>query len=242
MTWTFLLFALFALTACTGLTIQGEGNMTTESRDVEGFDEVDVCCGMRLVVAQGEGYSLEIQGLASVLPEIRTRVDGSRLVVDVDDFPLGIVTIEGPVTVYVTAPEFTALSSSGGGRIEASKLDAERLALDLSGGGRAAIESLVADELTVGLSGGSQMELAGRVDTQEIDASGGSKFLASDLQSAEARVDASGGGRAELWVTDSLDVSASGGSQIEYYGGPQVISDTSGGSQVKSLGERTGTE
>ena len=34
-------------------TIRGSGNIVTESRDVSGFEHVEVCCGMELYLTEG---------------------------------------------------------------------------------------------------------------------------------------------------------------------------------------------
>src|SRR3990172_801597 len=80
--------AVLFISACTlaaGYLIRGSGRVATETRQASGFDEIEGCCGMQLILSQGETESLEIEAEDNILPEIVSEVIGSRLSVRFDN-------------------------------------------------------------------------------------------------------------------------------------------------------------
>jgi uncharacterized membrane protein len=55
-------------------TVKGSGEVITVQRDMSGFNRVDICCGMTLILSQGESESLEIKADDNFMAEIVTRV------------------------------------------------------------------------------------------------------------------------------------------------------------------------
>jgi hypothetical protein len=223
-----------------GKSLQGSGNVVTESRQVSGFDSISVCCSMRLILTQGNSESLEIEADDNLLPEIESVVTNGTLIVRFKDSFSGIRLFNtSPIIVRVSAIQVNGVDVSGGGRLDAAgPIQTSGLTMDFSGGSRGLMGKLQADTLSVDMSGGSRMELAGSTAEQNISLSGGSDYLAGDLQSQAATLDMSGGGRATLWVTEIFNVDLSGGSVASYYGSPSINQNLSGGSHLQSLGEK----
>ncbi|MBC8503922.1 MAG: DUF2807 domain-containing protein [Anaerolineales bacterium] len=227
------------LSACAARIVRGSGDVVSEMRDVSGFDEVDVCCGMELILSQGDEISLEIEAEDNILAEIESRVVGDSLRIEYrDQYPETGYRPTRPIRIYLTIAEIRAVEISGGGELDAFTIETDSLDLRLSGGSEAEIDSLIAEEFNLHISGGGDASVSGQVVEQNIHLSGGSSYEAGNLESSEAGLDVSGGGDAEVWVTDKLVVNASGGSSISYYGELQLTSNTSGGSTVKSLGSK----
>jgi hypothetical protein len=216
----------------------GSGNVITETREVADFDEVSVCCGMHLLLEQGDSESVRLEGDDNILDKIKTSVKGDTLVIE---YETGLKNIRPTkrVRAYVVMPVVRGVKTSGGSKLTASELIADDFELSVSGGGSADIDYLEADTLTLDASGGGSVNIAsGEVDDQSVKVSGGGDYSAADLKSQTAELDAEGGGNATIWVVDELDVSASGGSKVQIYGTPRITQNTSGGSSIQSMGER----
>ena len=99
---------------------------------------------------------------------------------------------------------------------------------------RIEIDSLSVTDLAVTISGAGDVELAGQVETQEVDMSGFGNYNAPDLESQTASVRISTTGNAVVWVLDTLDVEISGAGKVEYFGSPEVTRDISGAERVTS--------
>jgi hypothetical protein len=57
---TLLVAAACSITPTFGTGVRGSGKVATETRQVSGFNEISVCCGMQLLLTQGQEESLEL--------------------------------------------------------------------------------------------------------------------------------------------------------------------------------------
>ena len=226
--------------ACSPLLLPpASGEIVRQTHTVAPFTAINICCGMHLLLTQGETPSVELEGDEAILDGIEVVVRSDELVVQLRPrFNLVPRLGNRLVTVYVTAPDVQSLVLSGGSQGEINLLQGTELQVTLSGGSQLAIAEVAATTLTSDLSGGAQLAIAtGHLDTQIVDASGGSRYLVEEVQSDRAELDFSGGSRARLQVASVLWVDASGGSDVAYHGTPALEQTVSGGSRVRSLGE-----
>lgn len=234
---TFLLALM--LSACGFNVIQGSGNITTESRDVSDFTEVDFSGFGEMTIVQGEKEGLTIETDDNLQPYLKAKVSGGTLTIGVtDDNWMRILRPSDSIRYVLSVKTLDALDLSGAGTVEAEQLVAENLALDESGAGKITIGDLETDELSVSMSGAGMVELAGMVTSQSVEMSGLGSYEAGDLESQVADVDLSGAGSATVWVEEELNASLSGAGSIRYYGSPQTNSSTSGVGTIQSLGEK----
>ncbi len=235
----FLSVALLGV-ACSSLLVPpASGETVQQTHTVAPFTAINICCGMRLLLTQGETPSVELEGDEAILDEIEVLVRDDELVVQLRPRFNFLPRLSNRlVTVYVTAPDVQTLVLSGGSQGEINLLQGTDLQVTLSGGSQLTIAEVAATTLTSDLSGGAQLTIAtGHLDTQIVDASGGSRYLVEEVQSDRAELDFSGGSRARLRVASVLWIDASGGSDIAYHGTPALEQTISGGSRVRSLGE-----
>ena len=253
----FSLAAALLLAGCALVRIQGSGNMTTETRAVSDFENVSVCCGMRLFLTQGEPEQLTLEAEDNVIPEIETIVSDKTLTVRFrQQFGALSYILSGPVTIRLQMPTIRNVTLSGGSQIETEQIAGEQATLEfsgasggeigellvddvtisISGGGKVNVGTITGEMLNVNMSGGSKVTIAtGSVTEQHVTGGGGSDYDAAAVQSQVATATISGGGRAEVAVSESLHAEASGGSRVEYSGNPSVTQNTSGGSEVRSV-------
>lgn len=245
------------VTGCMMAGIRGSGNIISENREIRDVEEVKVCCGMKLLLTQGEHTSLTLEGDDNILPEIETLVTGNKLDVRFRT-KLGIVSHRPSqrVIVHLQMKTIHGVEINGGGLLEAASVTTEGITLGLSGGStgnignlqatsvdlknsggsKMTIDALTTDSLKIDLNGGSHMTVnAGTATTQQASLSGGSHYTARALQSSSANIEIGGGGDAKVWVTESLAVRASGGSHVEYSGNPTLDQRLSGGSGVRHV-------
>lgn len=248
------LVVLLLFSSCAFSTHLGSGNVVSETRIVNDFDQVAVCCGMKLMLTQGDDIQLRLEADDNILPEIETLVSDNQLTVRFrSNFGF---RLSQPATVYLQMPTIHGVTISGGGSLATDKVATDHLALEFSGGSqgaiatleaqtvdlvtsggaRATIETLAVDTLTLEASGGGRVTLkGGTVTDQQITVSGGSHYDAPAVAGQTATLEASGGSEAKVWVTEALHVQASGGSQIEYTGNPSLDQQLSSGSQLRAV-------
>lgn len=251
------LVVILLLSSCVFSTRLGSGNVVSETRVVNDFDQVAVCCGMKLMLTQGDDIQLRLEADDNILPEIETLVRDNQLTVRFrSNFGPFNFRLSQPATVYLQMPTIRGVTISGGASLTTDKVEADHIALAFSGGSQGAIttletqtvdlvtsggaqttiETLAVDRLALEASGGGRVTLkGGTVTDQQITVSGGSHYDALAVAGEMAILEASGGSEAKVWVTETLHVQASGGSRIEYTGNPSLDQQLSGGSQLRAV-------
>jgi hypothetical protein len=224
------------LSACSVTAARGSGNVVTEERQVSDFEGVALSGAGQVIITQGDEESLTIETDDNLMRYIESEVRNGTLELG---FARNTIPIPSRSIIYrVGVIDLTGLDSSGAGSFEIDELEADRLRVTLSGAGDIGIDSLSASDLAVTFSGAGNVDLAGQVETQEVDMSGFGNYDASDLKSQKASVRISGAGNAVVWVLDSLDVTISGAGNVEYFGSPTVTKETSGAGRVTSRGDK----
>ena len=231
-----LAIAVLLLSACAVTTARGSGNVITEEREVSGFEGVALSGIGQVIITQGDQESLTIETDDNLIQYIEGEVRNGRLELGIAD---NTIPIPSRSIIYrVGLIDLTALDSSGVGSFEMDGLNTDRLRITLSGAGDIGIDSLSATDLAVTISGAGNIDLAGQVETQEVDMSGFGNYNARDLESQTASVRISAAGNAVVWVLDTLDVEISGAGNVEYFGSPDVMREISGAGRVTSQGDK----
>lgn len=193
-----------------GDTSSETGGVTSEPRNVSDFNEVELRGVGNLSIQEANNESLTVEAEQDVLPKIRTEVDNSRLIIGPE--PNTIINTTEPINYRLTVKDLNALEVSGSGNVEAEGIDS--------------------DELAVTISGAGDVEISGKVDSQDVEISGSGDYRAEDLESKEAKIDVGGSGSATVNVSDELDAEVSGSGSVEYVGSPIVNQEVSGAGKV----------
>lgn len=252
----FILISALLLTSCTLVMTPGSGNVVTETREVSDFQNVEICCGMQLILTQGDEERLTIEAEDNVISEIETIV--SRGTLDIrfhQNFRFFGWRLNHPIRVNLQMREIQGVSISSGSSLDApnitsgqltlrfssgsngeiGEITANQVTLNASGGAHASIDTMTTDALDIQLGSGSEVRIdGGNTAHQQIEVNSGSTYLAENLQSEVAVIDAGSGSSAEVNVSESLVVTAGSGSQVEYSGNPQIEQDLSSGSQLRA--------
>ena len=191
-------------------TIEGSGNVESESREVKGFDEVELRGVGNLSIRQTGSESLSVEAEDNVLPKITTEVVNGRLILSPE--PDSSIKTTEPINYELTVEDLHALEVSGSGDVVAEDIGTDNLGIDIGGSGA--------------------VEISGRADSQEVSISGSGAYRAKDLQSEEARIDVSASGSAIVNASEALEARVSGAGSVEYVGDPTVEEDVSGAGRV----------
>jgi hypothetical protein len=241
-TLSILVIASFLLSACSLPfidVVRGSGNITTETRQVSGFDEVQLDGAGRLVITQSETESLEIQAEDNILPELTADVSGGILVLGYQEkFWQKTVIPTKEIQYTLTVTDLRKLTFNGAGVLEMDALDTSSLEIVINGAGQVKIGNLIADSLSVQISGTGNVELAGEVTNQSINIDGAGNVRAGDLRTSITHIKVNGLGNSTVWATETLTVAINGGGSLNYYGSPNVNQDIHGAGDINNLGEQ----
>jgi Putative auto-transporter adhesin, head GIN domain len=189
--------------------IAGSGVTKTETRIVEGFQNIEASGAMIVEVTTSTEFLLEVDADDNLLEYVQTEIDGDTLKI----YSKGWLSPKTKMIVRVSMPEINEAEASGASNVS--------------------ISGIQNDRLSVSASGASKITLRGEAQSLVVDLSGASKLDANELQSKNVEVDASGASSASINASETLEADASGASRIAYYGdGVKVNKRTSGASSV----------
>lgn len=192
--------------------VQGNGKITTETRNLSGFTSLDVSGGLIVNVVCQQAAQVEVTADENLLVFLKTEVHNGTLKI----FPEGgQVSFTKPVQITVSVPELRNLDASGACRVNLSQAKT--------------------DELAVELNGASRLQATGTARTLKANVNGASRLDAKELQTARVSVEANGASNATVFASEAIDANANGASSISYYGHPaQVKPEANGGSRVSA--------
>jgi putative autotransporter adhesin-like protein len=198
------------VTSSTGKNGQGPANVTEQSRNVSGFEEVELRGIGNLYIEQTGSESLTVAAQEDVLPKLGTEVVNNRLIIGPK--PDATIHTTEPINYKLTVKDLNALEVSGSANVEANGISNDRLAVTISGAGN--------------------VKTGGEAGKQEINVSGSGHYGAEDLESKEVKIAVLGAGSAIVNVSEKLDAQISGIGSVEYTGDPTVKQDVSGVGRV----------
>lgn len=220
---------VLATAACSEIIGErGSGDVITETRDVGGFDAIELAGEGRVEIEYGDTESLVIEAEDNLMPLLTSDVTGGKLV-------LGTTRNIDPtedVVYAVTVIELEDIELSGSGNIMAPDIAEDRITLELSGSGSMFLTDMEVEDVDAEISGSGNIELSGRSTRLDGSITGSGALNAEALSVAEADVSISGSGDAVVNVSDELIADVSGSGSIEYLGSPSVDSDVSGSGSI----------
>jgi len=190
-----------------GCTV-GSGDMITEARDVNGFNEIVLMTSGDVVVEVTGTESLEIEADDNVISLLTSEVVNGRLELGSS----GSFSTTRGITYTITAAELVGVTISGSGDIDVSRIDA--------------------DSFEARITGSGNIDPSGNSANLEVTISGSGRFSGEDLESAIGDVIVSGSGEAVVNVTDDLMVRITGSGDVRYIGDPTIDQDISGSGGV----------
>lgn len=187
---------------------EGSGDVVTETREVGGFQEIDVRGSGEVIVDVTGTESLTVEADDNILPLLETEVDNGVLVLSVES---NIDPTVGP-KYTITAATLQGVSIAGSGDVTATGLDVDEFSVDIAGSG--------------------DVSPTGTAASLSVSIAGSGSYRGEDLVVETGSVDVAGSGRATVNVTDELDVDISGSGEVEYIGSPTVTQSISGSGDV----------
>ncbi|MBC6995619.1 head GIN domain-containing protein [Neolewinella lacunae] len=211
--------------------VKGNGEVTTDSRDLKNFTGISACCNLRVELRQG-GYDVRVEAESNLQEYIRTEVSGGRL--EIGFARNTNIQAQRDIVVYVTLPELDYLSASSSSEIVTkTAFTGEDLEIGVSSAASIKAE-FSGREVRADASSGARIELAGRADRIRAEASSGAGVRAGEFSTKIARASASSGGGVTVNASEEVEGEASSGGSVRYRGKPSgVDANSSSGGSVK---------
>ncbi len=191
-------------------TVVGSGVIASETREVSGFNAIEIVGSADVVVNFGDTESVKIETDNNVLPLIETKVSFGKLVIGTR--PNTSTNTRLGIRVTVTAKSLQSAGISGSGNLTIKDVKTENMALDLPGSGT----------LTV----------SGKAENVSVNLNGSGNILASNLQAQVVTVALRGSGNVSVFAAQSLDATINGSGSVRYSGSPAKLKTAGPGSGV----------
>jgi len=232
-----------------GRCIDGKGSLTSETRDIKDFDEVELDISADVVLHYDSVFKVEVKAQSNLLAEIKTEKRGNRLVIESSECFRGTPTI----TIEVYLPKLRAVTLNSSGHISSSdRFKADALALTIAGSGDITLDA-DANTLTNNISGSGDLIWNGKsayVETNisgsgdfnwesgaadeyfvNIAGSGGTYSFNAPVKSADIKV--SGSGNIEVNAEENLKVNITGSGNVYYKGKPSISVNITGSGKLE---------
>jgi hypothetical protein len=209
--------------------IDGNGNLTTESRVVSNFEKVESLGSYNVYVSLDSVQSVFVEAESNILNYIETKVDNNTLIIKTQNGRC--IDNHEPINIYVKTPYVSSLSLSGSGNIVADSLNAENMKVRLSGSGDVTAK-IFCNNLNVNLTGSGDIKLSGIAEKSDIELTGSGNISSLPLLENKSFTTITGSGDVYISVSEFLDVKISGSGSVYYQGNPAVNFDVTGSGQI----------
>jgi hypothetical protein len=215
--------------------------MKTETREVTGFNSIELRAFGDMQITQGTTESLVTEGDEEILQKISSRVEDNKLILELgqnwfERIMTGLNSIgRKAVKYHITVKELKAVKVIGSGDVYIPSLKTTNLHLVVTGNGEIKLPALTAEGLEVDISGRGEIDVAGQVKTQDISIAGSGEYDAKALTSQSTKISISGHGDVEVAVSELLDVRIAGYGEVTYTGNPQVKQSIAGAGNIKQV-------
>ena len=221
-----------------GPSERGSRNVISQTREVSGFDSIEVSYPAEVSVSQGSAESVTVEADDNFLPGLKTEVRNNtlRIFYKVEDNKH--VNPSKPVKITIVVKELKDVNFESAGKLALTGIETDDLSVSVSGAGDLKLEKISARNLSVELSGAGSMTASGTADDLRLVISGFGSYNGKEMHSKSADVNLSGAGSATVWVDDELDAQISGAGSVSYYGEPSVSKSVSGVGGVNHAGNK----
>jgi len=213
--------------------ISGNGNVSSEQRNVTGFTGVESHGDIDIIASQGS-FNIKVETDQNLLQYIETIVDNGRLIVR---FRQGISLMHlSTAKVYVTAPELNAFETHGSGNISSQgKISGKnKIDIDVSGSGDIELD-LDCPEVKSETHGSGNITLTGETKNFSCRTTGSGDVKAASLKAENVKTSIHGSGDNEVFASESLDVEIFGSGDVHYKGEPKISTSVHGSGSVTKM-------
>jgi hypothetical protein len=226
----FVIAAVMIFTSCE--KVVGDGALVTETRTTASFNGIESEVSGNVIYVQGPDYKVELTAQQNILNVMETPIANNKLVVRFKNSVR--VKSHEQITIKVTAPSISSISSSGSGNVTVtSPLTGGDLLFRLSGSGNVVLPTVTCNYLEATISGSGNISIAGGTTTSEhLKISGSGNIDAQNVQAKSVTTTTSGSGGMDVRASDLLDVTISGSGSVYYWGTPKVTTNISGSGKV----------
>jgi hypothetical protein len=225
---------LMALSACGFLYVQGNGDITVETRTLAGtFTKVSAGSTVEVIIEPGEDFQATVEIDSNLQEYVELEIRGETLFVRNPNLFTNIWPTSAVVRIVMPAIEMASVTGTGDIILGNFAVAGEFTAI-LSGTGDMSFPG-TALSIDATLSGTGDLSLSGEADSLEAIVSGVGNLDSRDCAVKSADITLSGTGNAVCTVTETVTALLSGIGDLDVYGGARVSARETGLGRVREF-------
>ena len=210
---------------------KGNGNVTTQERQVSSFEAIKVGCAINLYIQQGQQQLVKVETDDNLQDKIITKVSNGTLNLSCNN-----INNASKMNVYVTVVNLNNLDASGAAKvIGETSIKSEVFGLYASGASKVRMHietgsfnnetsgaadnslTLIAKTANTEISGAGNLTLKGTAEKHNTEVSGAGNLKALEFITDYTNADVSGAGNARIMARQQLKADLSGAGSISYF-------------------------
>nr|WP_297307067.1 head GIN domain-containing protein [uncultured Flavobacterium sp.] len=230
----FTLFALctISISAFAQKIIEGNGNVITENRKTETYDQITLIGSPDVELIQGKEGNLQIQAESNLIPFIETKVENNKLTIKFKDGK-SYKTKKG-IKVIVPIEDVSKIALRGSGDIYGDHLFTdENLNISVEGSGDISL-NINNQNLNAEVMGSGDIKLKGKTNRFNAQVKGSGDIKAKNLNAVSSNLNVNGSGDIESSTSTNVSATVKGSGDIKVYGNPSnVQKDVKGSGDIQ---------
>lgn len=225
------LLLLVPFLACHHRVVRGNGDMITQSRNVDHFSGIKLLGSMDVTLIKSDKTSVEVEADENIMPYIETYVEDGNLVIKMKDNIS--INSHHDINVRVSCSQIKSLRIAGSGNIngEGKFTSDDAMDIEVVASGNLKLD-LNAPSVKVGVVASGNADLSGETKSIDISNTASGNVNASELKAEDAKVSITGSGEVHVYASVKLDASIMGSGNISYKGGAAVTQKILGSGEI----------
>jgi len=212
--WMLPIFALLLLSACSGEGVKGNGQPTSQARQLQNFEKIVINGRYNVMITAGKNQRLTVTADSNFLPLIQTVVKDNELVISNKDNEM-LVSKNAPA-INIRVPKLTSISTNGNIKLQAGEIKA--------------------NDFKLKTTGASNVKLSGKVSEVDVKSFGASVVNALGLTAQSANINVEGASTVKV-NAPKLEIKINGAGQVDYVGNPTITQQVKGIGKIQKIQE-----
>lgn len=201
--------------------VEGNGKMTSETRNVSDYDQVALTGAMDVELIPGKEGNIKIAAEQNLLEYIETEVKGTRLRISVREGYNLDPSRNHPIVITVPFETLDEVSLTGSGDIHASRtILAEDFEIKITGSGDITLP-VEAKYVRARITGSGDITLRGKANDFNCAVTGSGDIHAFEFECKTVDATVTGSGDLEVYASRELRAKTPGSGDIVYKGNPE---------------------
>ena len=202
-------------------TVKGNGEMTSEKRNTDNYDEISLVGSMDVELVSGTEGNLIVEAESNLQEYITTKVNGGTLKISVEKGYNLKPSRNNGIKVIVPFRDIDAVEVTGSGDLwNSDPIKAKNFSTKLTGSGDIKLDMEV-ENLKGAVTGSGDIELAGKARDFDCKVTGSGDFKAYELRAENVEATVMGSGDIQISANKSLKAKVMGSGDIKYKGNPE---------------------